>query len=458
MAAMGYDEYRDLRFRPERAVWRGEELGFELQFFVSAYIFPSPVEIFLVENGSVRPLSADRALFDFGPQESKVPLRAPLSFSGFRIHAPLKQPGYYDELLTFQGASYFRGLGKSHSYGLSARALALNTEGPEPEEFPLFRSFWIERPKDAHSIKVHGLLDSPSVTGAYTFEIAPGAETVMDVDAKIFPRRDLSKIGFAPLTSMFVKDTHDSDGPLDFRPAIHDSDGFGMRNGRDERLWRPLVNPAEFQVSCFRDNNPKGFGLIQRERNFDGYADLEAHYQDRPSAWVEPKASWGPGCAQLVEIPTRFEYFDNIVAFWRPDAALLAGHAYSMGYRLTWCDDAPAWSGYRVGRTRIGEGSKAGTIRFVTDFIDSKSGIRPWLEQVASVGQGDVPAPPLPEAVISATAGAIEKHLVQRNPYSAGVRVTFDFDPQHRKESELRLALFANAEPASEVWLFRWRQ
>ena len=454
LAAMGYDEYRDLRFRPERAIWRGEELGFELQFFPSAYIYRTPVEIFLVESDSIRLLKADRAQFDFGPQHGKVPLQTPLSFSGIRIHAPLKRPDYYDELLTFQGASYFRGLGRDHSYGLSARALALNTEGPEPEEFPLFRRFWIERPKDKHSLVVHGLLDSPSVTGAYTFVIAPGAATVMDVDAQIFPRRDLSKVGFAPLTSMFFKDTHDSDGPMDFRPAIHDSDGFAARNSRDERLWRPLVSPPEVQTSCFIDNSPKGFGLIQRDRKFDGYQDLEARYQNRPSAWIEPKGSWGSGCAQLVEIPTQAEYFDNIVAFWRPDAALLAGQEYSINYRLSWCDDVPTWNGYRVGKTRIGVGSRPETVRFVVDFLDWRSS---KLEQIASVGITDVPLRPLPEAVISSSAGAIGNPLVQRNPDIGGIRATFEFDPQGRNESELRLSLVAEGEPASEVWLFRWR-
>jgi glucans biosynthesis protein len=455
LAAMGYDEYRDIRFRSERAVWRGEELGFEIQFFVSAYIFPTPVEVFVVEDGRIRQLTADRELFDFGPQTGKVPLGIPLNFSGFRIHAPLNRPDYYDELLAFQGASYFRGLGRGHSYGLSARALALNTEGPEPEEFPTFSSFWIERPRDHRLITVHGLLDSPSLTGAYTFVIAPGTATVMDVDAQIFPRRDLSKVGFAPLTSMFLKDTHDSDGPLDFRPAIHDSDGLATWNGRDERLWRPLVNPPEVQASCFVDNNPKGFGLIQRGRKFSDYEDLEAHYHERPSTWIEPKGDWGNGCLQLVEIPTAVEYFDNIVAAWRPEKTLLAGHAYAVGYRLSWRDDAPNWGGHRVRKTRIGDGSRPGTVRFVVDFLDLRA---PKLEKLASVGTTDVPLRPLPEAVISATHGLIRTPLVQHNPESGGIRATFEFDPQGGKESELRLGLVSNGEPVSEVWVFRWRQ
>jgi periplasmic glucans biosynthesis protein len=455
LAAMGYDEYRDLRFRPDRAIWRGEDLGFELQFFVAAYIFGAPVEIFLVEDGSIRELTADRGLFDFGPQETNVPPDAALRFSGFRIHAPLNRPDYYDELLAFQGASYFRGLGLNHSYGLSARAIALNTEGPEPEEFPAFKSFWIERPNDHRSIIVHGLLDSPSLTGAYTFVIGRGMQTVMEIESRLYPRRDLSKVGIAPLTSMFLKDTHDSDGRPDFRPAIHDSDGLATWNGRNERLWRPLVSPRDVQVSYFEDSNPKGFGLIQRARTFDAYQDLEAHYEDRPSAWVEPSGNWGGGCTMLVEIPTDVEYFDNIVSYWRPSSPLHARQEYAFGYRLRWCDDAPAWKGHRVGMTRMGEGSRPGTVRFVIDFLDWRDSTP---EQVASISRTDVPLRPLPEAVISASVGLTGAPLVQRNPESGGIRTTFEFDPQGRNESELRLALVANGEPASEVWLFRWHQ
>lgn len=455
LAAMGYDEYRDLRFRPERAVWSGEKLGFTLQFFVASYIYRSPVQIFLVENGEIRELSPDRALFDFGPQESRVPGNTPLSFSGFRIHAPLNRPDYYDEMLVFQGASYFRGLGRGHGYGLSARALAINTGTAQPEEFPFFRSFWIERPKNPHSITVHALLDSPSASGACRFEIEPGSQTVMDVEAQIFPRRDIVNVGIAPLTSMFLKDTHDADGPFVFRPAVHDSDGLAVWNGRDERLWRPLLSPSALQISCLQDRGPRGFGLVQRERSFDGYQDLEAHYEHRPSAWIEPKGVWGEGCVELVELPAQAEYFDNIVAFWRPNSPLLAGHQYSVGYRLMWCDDAPAGNGYRVGKTRIGAGSRPGTVRFVVDFIDARSSTP--LEQVASIGLADAPLKPLPQAQCSASAGVVGVPLVQRNPATGGIRVTFELTPQNRDGSELRMNLSGGKEWLSEVWLFQWR-
>jgi glucans biosynthesis protein len=293
------------------------------------------------------------------------------------------------------------------------------------------------------------------LTGAYTFVIGPGAQTVMDIDARLYPRRDLSKVGMAPLTSMFLKDSHDSDGRLDFRPAIHDSDGLASWNGRDERLWRPLVSPRELQISSFEDSNPKGFGLIQRARTFDAYQDLEAHYEARPSAWIEPTGNWGEGCTQLVEIPTEVEYFDNIVSYWRPTSVLPARQEYAFGYRLSWCDDAPAWKGHRVGMTRIGEGARPGTVRFVVDFLHSRDAT---LEQVASISVTDVPLRPLPEAVVSGSAGLIGAPLVQRNPESGGIRATFELDPHGAKESELRLALVANGAPASEVWLFRWHQ
>jgi glucans biosynthesis protein len=455
---IGYDQYRDIRFRSDRAVWHEEGLGFELQFFATAYIYKSPVEIFLVENGEVRGFKPDRSLFDFGPLKNEVTSDAHVSFSGFRIHAPINRSDHYDELLVFQGASYFRGLGKNHLYGLSARALALNTAGPDAEEFPFFRSFWIERPLDPRSITVHALLDSPSVTGAFTFLIEPGQATVVDTNAVLFPRRDLTNVGIAPLTSMFLKGAHDADGPRDFRPSVHDSDGLAVWNGRGERLWRPLLNPTELQVSCFRDSNPKGLGLIQRERRFEDYQDLEAQYERRPSAWVEPKTNMGSGCVELMEIPTAVEYVDNIVAAWRPDAPLLAGHTYDFDYRLTWCDDSPAADGLRVHKTRTGAGSKPGVVQFAVDFAESPASRARSGEKFASnnIIASDVPSTAQPEAQITASVGTLSLPVVQSNPHVRGSRVSFEFDPHGAKESELRLILISGDQPTSETWLYRW--
>ena len=457
LGRIGYDEYRDIRFRSNKAVWHREGLGFEIQFFPSAYIYRSPVEIFLVEKGATRRFDADRSLFEFGSLKNKVPLGTQLSFSGFRIHAPINRSDHYDELVVFQGASYFRGLGRNHLYGLSARALALNTAGPDAEEFPFFRSFWIERPEGPRSITIHALLDSPSVSGAFTFVIEPGQATVVDTNAVLYPRRDLTNVGIAPLTSMFLKGPHDPDGPKDFRPSIHDSDGLAVWNGRGERLWRPLVNPNPLNVSCFRDNDPKGFGLIQRERRFEDYQDLEAQYERRPSAWVEPKTNLGSGCVELVEIPTAVEYTDNIVASWRPDAPLLAGRPHDLAYRLTWCDDAPASDGLRVLKTRIGAGSKPGVVQFAVDFVESHARARS-LEKLASnnVIASDVPSMAQPVAELTTSAGMLSAPVVQSNPHVSGSRVSFEFDPQGAKESELRLTLNTGDQRTSETWLYRW--
>lgn len=453
LKALDYDAYRTIRFRPEKAVWHDEDLGFELQFFPSSYIYRSPVSIFIVDGRRVQRLTADTSMFDFGPVADRIPRGAPLGFSGFRIHGPINRRDRYDEFLVFQGASYFRGLGKNHQYGLSARALSINTTGAEPEEFPSFRSFWIERPDSPEAIRVHGLLDSPSVAGAYTFVIRPGPETTMDVSSVLYPRRDLNNVGVAPLTSMFLKTAHDVDGPLDFRPSVHDSDGLAAWNSQDERLWRPLLSPATLQVSSFRDKDPKGFGLVQRERRFEEYQDLEARYELRPSAWVAPAKEWGAGGVELVEIPTDVEYADNIVAYWRPDATLRAGGAYAFSYRLGWCDDVPTSHRMRIDKTRIGAGSLPGTLRFVVDFADKRP-----IERVAgnSAILSDVAPIEMLEPQLSSSAGTLKGPYLQSNPFTPGTRVVFELDPGKAKVIELRLSLASQDETASEVWLYRW--
>ena len=453
LAGLGYDGYREIRFRADKALWRNEDLGFEVQFFPSGYLYATPVDIFVVDGGRTRRVRPNPAHFDFGGLGLDASETAPLCLSGFRIHAPINRRDHYDEFLVFQGASYFRGVAKGQLYGLSARALALHTASSEAEEFPDFRSFWIERPTTPQSIVLHALLDSPSVAGAFTFVISPGRETLVDTEATLFPRRMLANVGIAPLTSMFLKNAHDPSGPLDFRPAIHDSDGLSVWNGQDERLWRPLLSPPTFQASYFGDRDPKGFGLIQRERRFDDFQDLEAHYERRPSAWVAPQDGWGAGSVELVEIPTDVEYVDNIVASWRPEEPLAAYRAYEYAYRLAWLNDVPDLDLMRVHKTRIGNGSRPNTLRFVLDFARERA-----IEKVAGSNAiiADAPQISIPDVDLSSNAGTLANTVVQPNPHLPGIRVTFELDPGTETQVEMRLALSTAGQRSSETWLYRW--
>jgi glucans biosynthesis protein len=243
----------------------------------------------------------------------------------------------WDEAVVFQGASYFRAVARDTLYGLSARGLAIGTAGPEPEEFPLFTAFWVEEPEPgARTLRLYALLDGPSVSGAYAFAVTPGAETVMEIDSRLFPRVDVATAGVAPLTSMYFFGPESRKGVDDFRDAVHDSHGLRMINGAGERLWRPLRNPSTVELSAFADENPRSFGLIQRFRDFEHFQDAEARYEQRPSAWVEPTAPWGRGAVMLAEIPTNDEFLDNIVTFWRPEEPLRAGAEHAFAYRLVW--------------------------------------------------------------------------------------------------------------------------
>ncbi len=436
-----YDQYRDIRFRQDKAIWRGQAVNHELQLFQMGWLYNIPVEIFVVEDGQSRPLRADSDLFNFGPLLGNKPISQSIGFSGFRIHAPINRPEYLDEFVVFQGASYFRAVARGQAYGLSARGLAIDTAQPGGEEFPSFRTFWIERPAiDAQDIVVHALLDSPSVTGSYRFVIAYGLRTVMDVDVHLFPRRDLQHVGIAPLTSMYLFGHSNRLAKRDFRPAVHDSEALAIHNGNGERLWRPLANPKRLQVSAFMDKDPKGFGLIQRDRLFTAYEDLEAHYEKRPSLWVEPRGNWGQGRVELVELPIVTEGHDNIVAFWRPSQAIKKGTEHDLSYRLLWTNDIePAWPRARVAKTRTGDGKKPGTVLFVVDFSGAA------LADTA-----------LPDVQLNATAGKLSKPSVQKNSHANGVRVAFTLTPRKAELSELRLSLLKDGKSISEVWLYRW--
>ncbi|NMO22244.1 glucan biosynthesis protein [Pyxidicoccus fallax] len=440
-ARMSYDAYRDIRYRNDKAFWRADGLPFQAQFFHPGFLYPEPVVIHVVAGGRAEPVRFSPDLYTYGSLVPAPPLEKADGFAGLRLTHPLNRPDHFDEVLSFLGASYFRALGKGNVYGLSARGLAIDTALPRPEEFPSFRELWLERPAPgADRVVVHALLDSPSVSGAYRFTVIPGANTVMEVEATLFARKAVEQLGVAPLTSMYLFGENDRGAYDDFRPEVHDSDGLFVWNGDGEQLWRPLKNPRHLSVSSFRAKAPRAFGLLQRDTAFTSYEDLEARYELRPSAWVEPVGDWGTGAVRLVEIPTPEEIHDNIVAFWVPDAPLKPGTPMRVAYRLHWGSQAP-WpaSGASVTATREAAGSAAGARRFVLDFS------RP-----ATAGDGPV------EAVITASKGQVLRTTVRRHEPSGGWRATFELVPDGQQPTELRAYLKRGSETLTETWSYLW--
>jgi glucans biosynthesis protein len=357
LEALGYDEYRDIRFRPDRAIWRAENAPFDLMFFHRAQSNPR-VRMNEIVDGEARHLPYESDDFDFGKNTLSPDTWSELDYAGLRVHYHLNGPEYKDELIVFLGASYFRALAAGTRYGLSARGLAVDTVGGQGEEFPYFPEFWIVKPEPgARSLRMFALLDSARVNGAYQLDITPGDETVVEVRARLYLREPIETLGVAPLTSMY-QFGENQPHRTDFRPEVHDSDGLMVATGDGEWLWRPLVNPNRVLTTSYAMDELAGFGLMQRDRSFTSYEDPEARYDLRPSAWVEPIGSWGPGRIELVQIPTPNETNDNIVAYWVPDELPGRGEPLDFAYRLHWQSATTAQQppGGRVVQSRVGRG------------------------------------------------------------------------------------------------------
>lgn len=441
LSDLGYDQYRDIRFNPDRSIWKGQAPGFSLDLFHTGFFYLTPVDIHLVADGEQRKLRYVPELFNFGPSVKAPTAEKDLHYSGLRIRFPLNRPDYGDEFAVFQGASYFRAVAKGQLYGLSARGLAIDTAQPKGEEFPVFRAFWVRKPEaDSPALVVYALLDSPSCAGSFRFTLRPGDETLMDVEHKLFPRRDLEHVGFAPLTSMFLFDDKNRSRFDDFRSAVHDSDGLSMLTGQGEWLWRPLGNPAKLQVSAFVDTSPRGFGLMQRKRQYNQYLDLEARYERRPSLWVEPVGDWGSGHVELVEIPSAREVNDNIVAYWRPKDPVKKDTEYSLTYRLHWANDWPLDGKAGMARASFsGAGLNFEQTRrqFIIEFTDGDL-------------SGNLTAD------VTASAGEIANVVPHVNSETGGYRLSFELDPKGADAIELRALLLRDGKPVTETWLFRW--
>jgi glucans biosynthesis protein len=447
IADLDWDGYQSIRFRQDRSLWAREKLPFQARLFHLGLFFKHPVTLYEVVHGVAEPIRYSKSLFTFGDRLKVPGSVSDIGFAGFRVHA---HPDFERDMFSFLGASYFRAVGGTKQYGLSARGLAVDTGLPRPEEFPEFRRFWLERPSPkAEYVIIHALLDSPSVTGAYTFGIKPGETTAMDIEAHLFPRKAIERIGIAPLTSMFQHGENDRRMSDDFRPEIHDSDGLSLWTGSDEWIWRPLVNSPVVRVNSFMDNNPRGFGLLQRDRNFDHYLDDGAMYHLRPSAWVEPIGKWGRGAVQLVEIPTPDETFDNIVVFWNPEEPFGPGQERVFRYRLSWGSEPPARSSAaEVVATRIGAGGIPGqknripSRKFVIDFEGGRLGGLPEHAKV--------------EPVITGSRGQIKEPAARPLKGTNAWRCNFDLISEGREPIDLRCYLRDERGALTETWLYQW--
>ncbi|WP_019904911.1 glucan biosynthesis protein G [Methylobacterium sp. 77] len=458
IAKLDYDAWRDIRFKPDKAFRGGEGSPFRLQLFHLGFLYTRPVTVNLVRRGIATPIAYQSSLFDMGRTKLDKPLPVDLGFAGLRFHSTLNKPNLLDELIVFLGASYYRFLGRDQLYGLSARGLALNVEGEGgPEEFPVFREFWVTMPETgAEALVIHALLDSPSVTGAFAFTVKPGDETSVSVRTTLIPRVALPSVGLAPLTSMFFigeNDRHHSD---DYRPELHDSDGLQIAAGSGEWLWRPLDNPKERRISSFVDRDPKGFGLMQRDRAFETYQDLEASYDRRPSYFVEPEGGWGEGAVTLMELPTDTEVNDNVVAYWRPKQPYPAGEPVRLAYSVR----AMGAGGHLHPGGRVANTFSAATVASGTAKADEAKGALSRRFLIDFNG-GDLsyylPDASKVEVVASTSQGRITATSLTPNPHTGGLRAAIDVTLDTAGHStDLRVFLRSAGRALSETWVYPW--
>ncbi|WP_374297836.1 glucan biosynthesis protein [Sphingomonas sp.] len=434
--AVDYDRVGAIRYRPDRQLAGG------IRLFPLGRYAPTPVAINIVEGGQARPLTFSPDLF-----EAEAGHAPALGIAGFRA---VTKDGKSD-WIAYQGASYFRASGSQDQYGLSARGLAIDTGIAGAEEFPAFTEFWIERTGE-QSYLIHALLDGPSVTGAYRLATAftPGAAggTVQQVSAVLFFRRDVRRLGIAPATSMFWYGEGNRAAARDWRPEIHDSDGLAIWTGSGERIWRPLTNPPRETLDSFADQNPKGFGLIQRDRDFDHYQDDGAFYDRRPNLWVEPGQGWGKGQVMLYAFPTGSETVDNIVAFWTPAAAPRAGQRLAFDYRLRWgsqdasvANTAHAVDSWTGDAGRPGAEPTPGARKLVVDFVGTG---------LAGLDR---------QSGVSAEIGVARGRLLTSAAYPVvgqtnRWRVTADIAPEGSGPADVRLFLKRGNAALSETVLF----
>ncbi len=452
LKALDYSTYREIRFKPEASLWRGEN-NYEIQFFHPGFLYDYPVTIHTIDKTNQQkrlPFNSEMFSYDGTAAPLKGLTDNKTGYAGFRVHYPIKTQQYKDEFALFLGASYFRLVGKNQVYGISARGLAIDTALTKGEEFPHFTEFWLIEPNSdtASPITIYARLESPSVAGAYKFVLHPGVDTKVDVESWLFAREDVEKLGIAPFTSMFLYGENTPKRIDDYRPEVHDSDGVLMVTHSGETIWRPLTNPARLQVTSLSDSQPKGFGMLQRDTQWDHYLDAEANYHLRPGLWVTPSAGFDKGRLEVVEIPTKSEVHDNIVAFWTPDKPFKAGESRYYAYELKTVEHAPFASELAsVIRTRQGKTVLPGE----TTKKDEASNMRQFNIDFSAPSDMSFDKGSM-NVVVEGVNGVISQPRLY--PVGGGKewRVTFNVKPDEKKAVDMRAYIEQNGERVSEVW------
>lgn len=458
-ANLDYDAYRRIQYRSDASKWIDDGLGYRMQAFHMGWLFPEPVQVFEIQNGKARSIGFDAADFDYHDDAVEAAAAEVTDFpgvAGFRINAPMNSPDRYDEVVSFLGASYFRALGRNNNYGLSARGLLMNTWLEGPEEFPRFSEFYIEKPTDIGTpLTIYAALESQSVAGAYRFILTPAGEahqeTTLEVTARLYFRGDVTELGIAPLTSMYLFAEANRAGFDDYRPQVHDSNGLLIQNEAGEVTWRALNNATTLGTSYFWENNPRAFGLYQRGRDFEAYQDAGAHYERRPSLRIEPIGNWGQGHVRLVEIPSRLEGDDNIAAFWIPEEKATAGSSRELSYRMVWGDLNPDSASpiAHVAETRSGVGGVSGVEavenfkKFVIDFAGG--------ELASMTDETQL------EAVAEAAGGTITSSVLSRVDANGVWRLVLDVETGDSSNVELKAYVMGLGRKLTETWLYQWR-
>lgn len=453
MQSLTYPEYQNIRFDPEKSLWRDQDLPFQVMFIAPGLFYKHPVKINIVMDNEIQPLQFNRDWFVFSDPELEKRVPHDLGYAGLKLTYPINTPEVQDQFMVFAGASYFRGVAAGNAWGLSARGIAVNTGLSQGEEFPSFVEFWMEPPAaDATSFILYALLDGPSISGAYRFTITPGEQTTVGVDNVLFPRQDIELLGVAPLTSMFFYGENMTRPAGEWRPEVHDSDGLLIQDGLSgEWLWRPLLNPESLEMDYFATRNVSAFGLIHRAEDYNEFKDMEAHYERRPSVIVRPREGWGEGSIVLTQLPTDNETNDNIVAFWKPGQPVKAGGEFSFGYDMV--IGTAATQHEATGKTRhtfvgdgnrIGGGTTPGAYRFIIDFEGGPlTDLSPEAKVLSEVSLGG--------------KGELIEHFAQYNRVTGQWRLSILAKPAANQSLTLRgfLKLEEDSSALTETWNYR---